>query len=90
MDKVYVIYFDGKMYESRSRKTVYLKEGSAKQVITSESKELAKDMYNKRAEFKVTEEDDFYFLDEKVKNLWLELAKSRFEIITFVPMEDKQ
>ena len=89
MDKVYVIYFDGKMYENRGRKTVYLKEGSAKQVITSESKELAKDMYDKRAEFKVTEEDDFCFLDEKVKNLWLELAKSRFKIITFVPMEDK-
>lgn len=88
MDKVYVIYFDGKMYENRGRKTVYLKEGLAKQVITSESKELAKDMYDKRAKFKVTK-DDFYLLDEKVKNLWLELAKSRFKIITFVPMEDK-
>ena len=89
MDKVYVIYFDGKMYENRGRKTVYLKEGSAKQVITSESKELAKDMYDKRAKFKVTEEDDFYLLDENIKNRWLELAKSRFKVITFVPMEDK-
>ena len=83
MDKVYVIYFDGKMYESRGRKTVYLKEGSAKQVITSESKELAKDMYNNETG------KDYYYLSNEQRKIWIEKAKSRFTIITFVPMEDK-
>lgn len=82
MDKVYVIYFDGKMYESRGRKTVYLKEGSAKQVITSESKELAETMYNNETG------KDYYYLSNEQRKVWIEKAKSRFKIITFVP-EDK-
>ena len=82
MDKVYVIYFDGKMYESRSRKTVYLKESSAKQVITSESKELAKNMYNNETG------KDYYYLSNEQGKIWIDKAKNRFKIITCVREED--
>lgn len=47
-DKVYVIYFDGKMLDSVGRKTVYLKEGSAKAVVTSEVKRFLETCIVKR------------------------------------------
>lgn len=39
--EVYVIYKDGEVYRQRGKKTVYLKLSSAKQVITTDSKDDA-------------------------------------------------
>lgn len=81
MDTVYVIYFDGQMYKNHYRKCVYLKQGSVKQVITCESKSLAKYMYNEQ---KKSDENSWYDLSDKDQQKWLNKAKSRFEIKEFI------
>lgn len=48
---VYVIYFDGEIYKTPSRKTAYLEEKYAKQVITQESKNVAYDMAKAEGEY---------------------------------------
>lgn len=81
MDTVYVIYFDGKMYKNHYRKCVYLKQGSAKQVVTCESKSLATYMYNEQ---KKSNENSYHDLSKERQQKWLDKAKSRFEIKEFV------
>lgn len=78
-DKVYVVYFDGKMLDSVGRKTVYLKEGRAKAVVTSEAKSLAKTMYRE-------ENCRCYLseLDKEGQKEWINKARDRFEIKVFM------
>ncbi|MBD5589350.1 hypothetical protein [Clostridium botulinum] len=79
MDKVYVIYLDGEMYRCPGRKIAYLKLGSARQVVTSESKNLAERMHNNRNRNKY-----WWSLSDEEKQQWVDKAKRRFEIREFV------
>lgn len=79
MDSVYVIYFDDKLYKSNSCKTVYLKESSAKQVITSEAKSLARITFNKENNDKC-----WYDLSRKEEIPYIEQMKNRFSIHRFI------
>jgi TfoX/Sxy family transcriptional regulator of competence genes len=81
MDTVYAIYFDRQMYKNHYRKCVYLKQGSAKQVITCESKSLATYMYNEQ---KKSTEKSWYDLSKEDQQEWVNKAKSRFEIKEFI------
>lgn len=80
-DKVYVIYFDGKMLDSVGRKTAYLKEGSAKAVITSEVKKVARSMYREEKNGYLNETDD------ETKLEFMKKARDRFEIKVFMEVE---
>ncbi|NFH40800.1 hypothetical protein [Clostridium sporogenes] len=78
MDKVYVIYLDGEMYRCSGRKIAYLKLGSARQVITSESKDLAERMCSNESH------KYWWDLNEEEKQQWIDKAKQRFEVREFV------
>lgn len=72
-----MIYFDDEMYKHSGRKTVYLKLGSARQVITSESKDLAERMCSKESH------KYWWDLNEEEKQKWIDKARQRFEIREF-------
>lgn len=80
MDKVYVIYFDGTMFHENGRKCAYLKEGNAKQVITSEVRRIGHHMYEEAKSPKSC----WYDIGEDNKKEWFDKARARFEIRTFV------
>jgi hypothetical protein len=73
MDKVYVVYLDGEMYKSHSRKTAYLEERYARQIISVDSKRIAE--YGKKG---------WYDLSKKEKQEHIDGIKARFEIREFV------
>lgn len=77
MDKVYVIYYKDKMYKTNNRKTAYLEERYAKQVISAEVKTIAENDYD----------GYWYELDEKSKRLMVDEIRKKFEIREFI--EDK-
>lgn len=79
MDKVYVVYLDGRMYKDNNRKCAYLEISGAKQVVTADSKKIAHNMYD-NAEAKQC----WYDLTKEQKQKWYEKAKTRFEIREFV------
>lgn len=71
--EVYAIYKDGEVYRQTGRKTVYLKLSSAKQVITTDSKDDAEHDY----------EGDWYELsNEKIEEL-VKQAKQHYQIRIF-------
>lgn len=79
MDKVYVVYLDGKMLSNGKNKATYLEERYARQVITTEAKSLAVDMH-------IDENNNIHYwyeLDKLEKMKWLDKAKSRFCIKEF-------
>jgi hypothetical protein len=82
MDKVYVIYFDGNMYKTNSRKTAYLEEKYAKQVITAEAKEIATNTYN-------LSRYDWWELNKKEQQEYIDSVKKRFEIREFVERKEQ-
>jgi hypothetical protein len=77
MDTVYVIYFDGEMYREHNRKVAYLELKNAKQVITNDSKEIAKDMARLDRKY-------FYELTNEEEKEYIQKARKRFEIREFV------
>lgn len=81
MDKVYVVYLDGEMYRTSSRKTAYLEKKYAKQIITCDAKKYAEYMYDE--ENKVPRKS-WWDLSKEEKQKWINKAKDRFEIIEFV------
>lgn len=86
-DIIYVIYRDGKIYHGlNGRKGAYLEIGSAKRIITSDSKHLAEDMYNS---YKINNNIGTYFheLNKSKKEVWIQKARDRFEIKEFVEKE---
>ena len=84
--KVYVIYKDGKPYIKTGIKTVYLKIGSARSVITTESQYDAIKLYNNYCKDNNIN-GDWYDLSDFERNKWLEKAKSHYEVKVFT--EDK-
>ncbi len=80
MDKVYVIYLDGKMYTDNGRKCAYLKEGSAKQVVSADSKKLAENMFKEQNQCRPY----WYELGKNIEQEWINKARARFEIREFV------
>lgn len=83
---VYVIYKDGKPYIKSGRKTVYLKIGSARSVITTESQYDAIKLYDNYCKDNNIN-GDWYDLSNFEANKWLEKAKSHYEVKVFT--EDK-
>lgn len=81
MDIIFVIYFDNEMYKDNNRKCAYLKEGNAKQVITSESRRVAHDMF-----YEAKTNQCWYDIGEENKQAWLDKAKARFEIREFAEL----
>lgn len=81
--KVYVIYKDGKPYIKSSIKTVYLKIGSARSVITTESQYDARKLYNNYCKNNNINDDWYNGLSKHERNKWLEKAKSHYEIKVF-------
>lgn len=77
MDKVFVIYLDGKMYKSRGRKCAYLEEKYVKQVVSADTKEVARDMAHNNGKY-------FYELTNEEEQVYIDEAKKRFEIREFV------
>ncbi|WP_291567126.1 MULTISPECIES: hypothetical protein [unclassified Clostridium] len=80
MNIVYVIYFDGKIYKTPSRKTAYLEKKYAKQVVTVDSKDIAADMYHSQGQNKNYWDD----LSKEERETYMQKAKKRFEIREFV------
>lgn len=81
-DKVYVIYLDGEMYKSRSRKTAYLEEKYAKQVISCDAHTIAEDNYYND---KNKELDNYWYqLPKEIKDKYIAEVKKRFEIREFI------
>lgn len=80
MDIVYVIYFDDEMYKTPSRKTAYLEEKYAKQVITTDSKNIAANMYHSQEQNKIY----WYDLSKEEQGTYIQKVKERFEIREFV------
>ncbi|OLF86368.1 hypothetical protein [Bacillus paralicheniformis] len=78
-DVIYVIYYEGERMKAHRRKVAYLTKGAAKSVITSETKNLA-----------YFETKNYYDLPtaerEEIK---AEISK-RFEIVEYVPKEERQ
>lgn len=84
--KVYVIYKDCKPYIKSGRKTVYLKLGSARSVITTESQYDARKLYDSYCKDNNIN-GDWYDLSDFETNKWIEKAKSHYEVKVFT--EDK-
>lgn len=85
--KVYVIYKDGKPYIKTGRKTVYLKTGSARSVITTESQYDAIKLYDNYCKDNNINGNWYDSLSKYERNKWLEKAKSHYEVKVFT--EDK-
>ena len=85
--KVYVIYKDGKPYIKTGIKTVYLKIGSARSVITTESQYDAIKLYDSYCKDNNINGDWYDSLSKYERNKWLEMAKSHYEVKVFT--EDK-
>ena len=85
--KVYVIYKDGKPYIKSGRKTVYLKIGSTRSVITTESQYDARKLYDSYCKDNNINGDWYDDLSEDERNKWLEKAKLHYEVKVFT--EDK-
>ncbi len=83
--KVYVIYKDGIPLNNMSNKTVYVKESSAKQVITTLSKYYAPSIYYKEMGKKKYYED----LNKEERQIWINKARSHYEIREFVENKNK-
>lgn len=83
MDTVYVVYLNGEMYRTSSRKTAYLEKRYAKQIITSDSKSLAQNMYHNQAN------KSWWDLSKEQKEEWIKEAKKRFEIKEFIEKQVK-
>lgn len=76
-DIVYVVYLDDELYQYNGRKCAYLKIGSARQVISADSKKIAQVMC----------EDDnkcWWDLSKEEQKEWVSKARERFEIKEFV------
>lgn len=74
-EEVFVIYRNGEMYCERGRKTAYLTKGSAKSVITSDSKFLAE-----------VRTQGYYDLTSKERSkIAKKIAEEVFEIVTYTP-----
>ena len=90
MDIVYVVYFDGQMYKGyggSKRKAVYTELKNANQIITKDSKEIAKIMYekaNKNTHWNVYLIAYWYELTKEEQEKWINKARQRFEIKEFV------
>jgi len=83
---IYVIYFDGKRFESHNRRIAYLSESPAKQVVTVEAKHKA--IYEYEGDSRdLSRKTNFYF-DELPKEVQKELInkmRERFEIVHYTP-----
>lgn len=77
MDRVYVIYLDEKMYSTNSEEGAYLSNKYAEKAVEKNSKWLVHSM--------VREDGKYYHnLTEEEVKIYLDKAKKRFEIRTFI------
>ena len=79
MDIIYVIYFDGAMYNDNGRKTAYKQISYAKAVITSDCRHIAHNLFDKSKTG-----TGWYDIGEEAKQQYLAIARERFEIREFV------
>lgn len=77
--EIYVIYKDGELYHSRGRKSTYLKESNARQVITSESKNDAELIYDDERHWNKYYDE----LPKSIRDEYIEQAKTHYEIRIF-------
>lgn len=83
-DIVYVIYFDSKIFIEHGRKCAYLKGDYAKSVVTSESRRVAHDMFDKARTGQC-----WYEIGERNKQKWINKAKERFKIREFIERSEE-
>ena len=79
--EVYVIYKDGELYHPRGRKTVYLKLGSAKQVVTTDSKRDVGYKYSDYCKLSKEEMDEAF--KESKTHYEIRIFKDSGEIVRF-------
>ncbi|MEC1625456.1 hypothetical protein P9E08_08690 [Bacillus mojavensis] len=77
-DVIYVIYKDGKRMNSSGRKVAYLSKGAAKGVITAE--------VNDQVHY-VT--PDYFDMSKDEQNVAKAEIRNRYEIVEYVPKEER-
>ena len=82
-DIIYVVYFDGERYEKEGLKIAYLNKSYAKQIITTEAKNKAKDKYDEEVTSNVFKY--WYELSEDLQKVLINRMKERFMIVEYKP-----